>query len=216
LNPSDRAGDNRSPALTSIVDVISRHVTDLALIGPEESPAWLAMLPVPAGWQFGRAENSPVQPTRTAVHRHDPLAGWDACETTTVFRFKGIPPQDIIRFNADCTLRAAGAHHIKIHPLQTLAGAMITAVRSSGYLTLTNQQNVWAQYSTYCTGEDTRGLLVEHGIFAMPDRLAGLRNDLTELSNSIHNAFVNTIEVMPKQGAHRSNSPGTGDLSPQE
>jgi hypothetical protein len=40
-------------------------------------------------------------------YRVDPLAGWDACETINVFRFKGFPPHDIIRFNADCTLRRA-------------------------------------------------------------------------------------------------------------
>jgi hypothetical protein len=87
-----------------------------------------------------------------------------------------------------------------------------TAVRSSGYLTLANQQRIWAQYSTYITGDDTQGLLVEHGIFAVSDRRAGLRDDITELSNAVHDAFVSTVAATPEQNVHASNSPGTGNL----
>lgn len=202
--------------MDSIVDVINRYVTDLALIGPDEPPAWLSALPVPAGWQIGRAENSPVQPTRTTVHRRDPLAGWDACETINVFRFKGVPPHDIIRFNADCTFWACGAQDITIYPLQTPADATMTAVRSSGYLTLADQQSIWTQYSTYIAGDDKQGLLVEHGIFAVSDRQAGLHNDITELSDAVHDAFVTTMAALPEQDVHASSSPGTGDLPPSE
>ena len=60
LNPIDQPADNHRPAVASIVDLVSRHVHELALIGTDELAAWLAALPVPAGWQIGRAENSPV------------------------------------------------------------------------------------------------------------------------------------------------------------
>jgi hypothetical protein len=175
--------------VASIVDAVSRYVTDLTLIGPDELVPWLAALPVPAGWQIGRAENSPVQPTRTTVHRRDSLVGWDTCETINVFRFKGVCPHAIIRFNADCALRAGDAQDITIYPLQTPAEATMTAVRSSGYLTLANQQSIWAQYSTYVAGDDTHGLLVEHGIFAVADHQAHLHNDITELSNAVYDAL---------------------------
>jgi hypothetical protein len=205
------------PSGGDIVDVVSRHVTGLELIGPDELPAWLAALPVPAGWQIGRAENSPVQPTRTTVHRRDHLAGWDACETINVFRFKGVPPHDVIRSNVDCNLRVGGAQDITIHPLQTPADAtMMTAVRSSGYLTLADQQSIWAQYSTYIAGDNTQGLLVEHGMFVVSDRQAGLHDDTTKLSSAIHDAFVSTIAKAPKQDVHASSSLDIGDLPPSK
>jgi hypothetical protein len=191
--------------------MISRYVTDLALIGPDELASWLAALPVPTGWQIGRAENSPVQPTRTIVHCRDSLSGWDACETINVFRFNGAPPHDIVRSNADRTLRAGGAHHITIRPLPTPANATITAVQSSGYLTLANQQSIWAQYSTYIADDDTQGLLIEHGIFTVSDRRADLRDDITELSNAVHDAFVSTMTAAPEQNVRTSSSPGTDD-----
>jgi hypothetical protein len=200
----------------SIVDVVSRHVTDLTLIGPDELAAWLAALPVPAGWQVGRAENSPAQPTRTTVHRRDPLAGWDACETINMFRFKGIPPHDIVRCNADCTLRAYGAHDIVIHPLQTPAGGAMTAVRGSGYLTLTKQQSVWAQHSAYLAGDDTQGLLVERGIFAVLNRQTSLHQDITELSDAVHDAVVSTVMAASEQNLHTSSSLDAGNFLPSK
>jgi hypothetical protein len=202
--------------VASIVDVVSRYVTDLRFVGPDELPAWLNALPVPAGWQIGRAENSPVQPTRTTVHRRDPLVGWDACETINVFHFKGVPPHDIIRFNADCTLRAGGAQDITVFLLQTPADATMTAIRSSGYLTLGDQQSIWIQHSTYIAGDDKQGLLVEHGIFAVSDRQAHLHNDITELTKAVHDAFVSTMAAVPEQDVHASSSPGTHDLPPSE
>lgn len=202
--------------MDSIVEVITRHVTELALIGPDELTGWLAALPVPPGWQIGRAKNSPVQPTRTIVHRRDFLASWDACETINVFRFKGVPPHAAIRLNADCTLQAGGAHAVTIHPLQTPAGTTMTAMRSSGYLTLADYTNIWAQYSTYMTGDDTQGLLVEHGIFVVSDSQAGLRDDITELSDAVHDAFVSTMAAAPEQCAPASSSPDKGDLPPSK
>jgi hypothetical protein len=213
LTSADQPVDNHRPAVDTVVDAISRHVTDLTLVGADELAAWLAALPVPAGWQIGRAQNSPVQPTRTIVHRRDPLTGWDACETIHVFRFNGAPPHDIVRLHADRTLRAGGAHHITSHPLPTPAGAAMTAVRSSGHLTLSNRQRIWAQYSTYIAGDDTQGLLIEHGIFTVPDRQAGLRDDIAELGNAVHDAFVSTMAA-PEQDAHTSSSPGTDHRPP--
>jgi hypothetical protein len=178
--------------------MISRYVTDLALIQADELSTWLVALPVPVGWQIGRAENSPIQPTRTTIHRRDPVAGWDACETINVFRFTGVPPHDIIRGNADYTLRAGGAHDIAIHPVQTPASATMTAIRSSGYLTLANQQSIWAQHSIYIADDDTQGLLIEHGIFTVSNRRASLHNDITELTDAVYDTFVSTMAPAPK------------------
>jgi hypothetical protein len=215
LTPTDQPAENHRPAVASVVDAISRYVIELVLIGSDELSSWLAALPIPAGWQIGRADNSPVQPTRTLVHRRDPLAGWDACETINVFRFKGPAPHDIIRLDADCTLRAGDAHLITVHYLETPTDATITAVRSSGYLTLVDQQSIWTQYSTYLAGDDTEGLLVEHGIFAVSDRVADLHHDITELGDAVHAAFVSTMAPVPAQHARVSGS-GTTELPPSK
>jgi len=195
LTPIDQPTDSHRPAVESVVDAISRYVTGLTLIGPDHPPRWLAALAIPAGWQIGRAENSPVQPTRTAVHRHDPLAGWDACETISVFEFTGESPEEVVRHNADCTLRALGAEDIQTStPVASLIPG-VTAVRCSGHLTLGEQQRIWAQYSTYITGGGTKGLLVEHGIFVKTDHQATLAEDIAQLSNAVQRAFLTTIET---------------------
>ncbi len=213
MNPFDQPADSHRPAVASTVDLVSRHVTDLALVGPKEPPAWLAALAVPPGWQIGRAQNSPVQPTRTAVHGRDPRLGWHACETINVFCFKGVPPHGVIRFNADCTLRTGGAQDITIHHLQVPAEATMTATRSSGDLTLVDQRRIWAQCSTYIAGDDTEGLLVEHGIFAISGHQTGLHDDITKLSNAIHDALVSTMAAAPEQSVQAAGFPAVGDLS---
>jgi hypothetical protein len=38
-----------------------------------------------------------------------PDGWWDGCETITVFGFTGIPPEDVVRDNADRTVRDLGA-----------------------------------------------------------------------------------------------------------
>ena len=212
MTSTDKPADNHRPAVASIVDVISRYVTDLTFIGPDELSAWLPGLPVPSGWHVGRAANSPVQPTRTTVHRRDPLAGWDACETVNVFRFKRIPPPDVIRFNVASILRAGGAQDVTVHAMQTPAKATMSAARSTGYLTLANQQSIWAQYSAYIAGDHTRGLLVEHCIFAVSNRQPSLCDDITELSNAIQHAFASIIAAGPEQNAHAPGSLCKGDL----
>ncbi|KAA8957658.1 MAG: hypothetical protein F6Q13_16350 [Mycobacterium sp.] len=193
LIPTDPPADSHPPAVESVVDAIGRYVADLTLIGPDHSPGWLAALPSPTGWQIGRAENSPVQPTRTAVHRHDPFAGWDACETISVFEFTGEPPEEVVRHNADCTLRTLGADDIIVStPIASLIPG-VTAVRCSGHITLGDQQRVWAQFSTYMSG-GTKGLLVEHGIFVKIDHQATLTEDIAQLSNTVQGAFLTSID----------------------
>jgi hypothetical protein len=88
----------------------------------------------------------------------------------------------------------------------------MTAIRSSGYLTLADQQSIWAQYSTYIAGDDTQGLLIEHGIFSVADCRASLRNDIVELSNALYDAFVSTMAAAPMARVHASSNLRTGNL----
>jgi hypothetical protein len=91
-------------------------------------------------------------------------------------------------------LRAVDAKGITIDTLQTPSTAsLMTAMRSSGYFNLADQQSIWAQYSTYIAGDNTRGLLVEHSIFVKADCVPALTDDITRLSHTIHNAFDHRV-----------------------
>jgi hypothetical protein len=92
----------------------------------------------------------------------------------------------------------------------------MTAVRSSGYLVPAEQRSIWAQYSAYLAGDDTQGLLVEQGIFAVSDRQAHLRNDTIELSNAVHHALVSTMTAAPAQSVRTGDLSAEGDLSLSE
>jgi hypothetical protein len=173
----------------SVADAISGYVTDLARVPPHELPRWLPGLQVAAGWQVGRAETSTVQPTRIAVYRHQLSTGWDACETINVFTFTGSPPVDIVRLNADCSLRALGADDITVRMLHTPSTTPIAPMRSSGYFNLTEHQRIWAQYSTYIADDDTPGLLVEQSIFVRMERLRTLTDDITQPGDALHDSF---------------------------
>lgn len=62
-----------------------------------------------------------------------PDGGWDGCKTITVFGFTGIPPEDVVRENADRTLRDLAATGITTERVDTSALLGALAVRSSGY-----------------------------------------------------------------------------------
>jgi hypothetical protein len=173
----------------SVADAISGYITDLARVPPDELFVWLPELQVAAGWQVGRAENSVVQPTRIAVHGHDLNAGWNACEILNMFTFAGSPPTDTVRLNADCSLRALGADDITVGTLHPSSTTPMAAMRSSGYFNLTEHQRIWAQYSTYIADDDTPGLLVEQSVFVRMERLPTFADDITQLSDALHNAF---------------------------
>jgi hypothetical protein len=164
-------------------------------------------LGVAAGWQVGRAENSASQPTRIAVYSHDPSAGWDACETIDVFTFTGRPPDDIVRLNADCSLRALGADGITIRPLVVPSTAPMGATRTTGYFNLTEHQRIWAQYSVYIAYADTSALLAEQSVFVRTERLTSLSDDITQLTDDLHNAFKQHVRL-PDPSLERRGGPG--------
>jgi hypothetical protein len=138
-----------------VADAISGYVTDLVRVPSDELSVWLPQLRVAAEWQVGRAANSTVQPTRIADYSHDANAGWDACETIDVFTFTGSPPVDIVRLNADCSLRALGALDITVRTLHTPSATPMAAMRSSGCFNPTEHQRIWAQYSVGRNHADT-------------------------------------------------------------
>ncbi|WP_170092301.1 hypothetical protein [Mycobacteroides abscessus] len=184
----------RLPSVESVVDAVAPYVTDLNLIPPRETPEWLQHLAVPAGWQIVHLDTGSIQPTRTAVTGPRGDGGWDGCETLSVYRFTGAPPRSVVFENNDCTLRGLGGESLTTHMLTAPAGQKVCAVRSTGYFTAAGRR-MWAQYSTYVVDGRTPGgsWLALHGLFVSADSRAGLRDDVTALSDAVHEEFLTAV-----------------------
>jgi hypothetical protein len=177
----------------SMIGVVGRHVDDLIQFGPGNEPGWLIQLGIPAGWQIAHIADNAVEPSRIAVRGKQPDGGWDACETISVFRFTGVPPADAVRNNAACTLRDLGAADVTTQVLGTPLLPAAIAVRSNGYFGVAGLW-IWAQYSTYVFGSNSpgRGRLIEHAVFVESACLRSLRDDIAQLTNAVHQAFMST------------------------
>jgi hypothetical protein len=128
---------------------------------------------------------------------HRPEGGWDGCETISVFAFTGVPPQDVVRENSDCTLRDLDADSITTYTLNAPTDPEVSAVRSSGYLSAAARR-IWAQYSTYLAGSvgpDT-GIVIEHVVFIDAGCRARLRDDIADLSDAVHEAFLARLDTV--------------------
>jgi hypothetical protein len=185
------AEGQRLAGVASLAGEVARHVKHFTHPGADPAPRWLAQLGLPAGWQIGHLANNPIEPSRIAVCGQQPDGGWDGCETISVFRFTGIPPDDVVRDNADRTLRDLAAVGITRALVDTtdLPGSL--AGRSSGSFQITGRW-VWAQYSTYVYGstEPSQGRLIEHTIFVEAGSQARLGSDAAELTSAVYRAFV--------------------------
>jgi hypothetical protein len=179
----------RVAAVSSIAAVAARHVGDLAELVAADLPEPLTRLGAPPGWRLANLAGSPVAPARVLVCGQHPDGSWDGCETIRAFGFTGALPADVVRANADCTLRGLAAEHVTVGALAAPPAA--TAVRSSGTFT-TAGRRYWAQFSTYLANPtaSTRGLLLEHSIITAAHCRAGLGEDISNLSNALHHAFL--------------------------
>jgi hypothetical protein len=191
-NPDWPAELHRLTTVSSVVDAVSRHVSDLTPVSANDLPRWLLRLALPPGWRLVDLSGHPPPPTRIAVYGQRSDGGWDGCETISVFRFTGTLPADVVRDNADCTLRDLHAKNISTIALPTPPEPGATAVRSDGYFNADGRQ-IWARYSIYVAGTNTpgQGMLVDQGIFIEPRyRRRGLWNDIEQLGNAIHIPFL--------------------------
>jgi hypothetical protein len=184
----------RMPSVDSVVDAVAPYITDLALVPPRGTPEWLQQSAVPNGWQVVHLDTGSVQPTRTAVTAPRDDGGWGGCETISVYRFTGSPPCSIVTRHNDCTLRGFGGESLTTHPLTAPAVQKVCAVRSTGYFTAAGRR-MWAQYSTYIFGSETTSgaWLTLHGLFVSSDARARLRDDVTALSDAVHEAFLTAV-----------------------
>ncbi|HJT95552.1 MAG TPA: hypothetical protein VJ777_27035 [Mycobacterium sp.] len=195
-------GEERRPeAVSSVIEVVGRHVSELTPVPPEDLPMCLPGLSIPWGWRIGHPENSPVLPTRVAVCGRDSVPGWDGCEIINAFSFTGFAAESEVRKNADCTLRDFNASSIASYTLAAPSEPGVAAVRTSGYFDLVGRR-IWAQYSTYVCGSETPrdGLLIEHCIFVGSDSRARLRDDVSELSDAVHEAFLTLLDTVDDDG----------------
>jgi hypothetical protein len=189
------AEQRRAAAVSSIAAVAGRHVDDLAELPAEDLPAPLRRLGAPPEWRLANLAGSPVQPARVAVYGQQPDGSWDGCETIRAFGFTGALPADVVRDNAACTLRDLNAENITAGALAAPPAPAATAVRSSGYFIIAGR-GVWAQFSTYLANPTpaARGLLIEHSLVIDSGCRARLDDDIINLSNSIHHAFLAAIK----------------------
>jgi hypothetical protein len=208
---------NRLVSVSTVADVLARNIADLAPVASGELPAWLRRLRLPLGWRLAQFDASPSQLARMAVCGPHPDGRWDGCETVSLFRFTGTASEPLVLDTLDRMLRDLGAEAITIYPLSVPSNGLATAVRSSGYVSVAGQR-ISLQYSTYLAGSEANGagMLIEHAIFVDSTRQASLRDDITKLSNAIHDAFTCAVAAPAEQNVDRSVSLGVGDLPRSE
>jgi len=127
--------DNRLLTATSVVDQMRQHVNNLTTVAPEDLPEWLNHLEIPNGWIAAQTTAGSTPLSRVILCGHRPEGGWDGCETLSVFRFGGAAPKDLLRENADRTLRDLDADSVSTFSLFAEAESSASAARSSGYFT---------------------------------------------------------------------------------
>jgi hypothetical protein len=196
-NPGWPAELDRLTAVSSVVDVVSRHVSDLTPVSANDLPRWLRRLALPPDWRLADLSGHPPPPTRIAVYGQRSDGGWDGCETISVFTFTGILPADVVRDNIDGALRDLHAERITTIALPTPPEPGVTAARSDGYFNAGGRR-IWARYSSYVAGTNTpgQGMLVHQSVFIKvrhrraPYRPSELWNDIEQLGNAIHIPFL--------------------------
>jgi hypothetical protein len=191
-NPEWPAEFRRLTTVSSVVDAASHHVSGLTPVSANDLPRWLRRLALPPGWHLVDLSGHPPPPTRIAVYGQHSDGSWDGCETISVFRFTGTLPADVVRDNADCTLRDLHAERITTIALPAPPAPGVTAMRSSGDF-IADGRRIWARYSIYVAGTNTpsQGMLVNQGVFIEARlRRRGLWNDIEQLGNAIHIPFL--------------------------
>jgi hypothetical protein len=156
----------------------------------------LTELGVPPGWRIGQLADARIAPSRIAVCGEQPGGTFDGCETISVFAFSGHPPEDVVRNNADRTLRDLGATGITAQIVELSSSPDVIAARSSGYFAAAGLW-MWAQYSFYVYGSSSpqRGRLIEQAVFVESGSLPRLTGGVAQLTQNLRDALGSISET---------------------
>jgi hypothetical protein len=184
-----------APVSTVIVE-IAAQVTDLAPATIDDLPEALGELTAPDGWLAGRVDGQP-EVVRAAVAGPQPDRSWSVVETVSAFRFTGIPTSGVIVTHNDRPLRELHADNITTHRLEAPPDPAVTAVRSTGYFTVAGKRTR-GQVSTYVAGSRRAGggLLVEQLLLAEAPWRVRLRDDVDQLTDTVHEAFLAYLDTV--------------------
>jgi hypothetical protein len=179
---------------SSLVDAFyeDEDIEDVVALSGAEVPEWLQRLSIPMNWQLVGLPDVPDQLiARMAVCGPLGNGEWEAADTISVFGYTGWPVFYDVFHNADRTLRDLNATGIGVQALPVPPIQWTAAVRSSG-IALIGDRSVWVQQSNYVAGSEQphAGRLIVHSLFvdtACRDRLA---EDVTQLSDAVHQGFV--------------------------
>jgi hypothetical protein len=179
--------------------VAARHLHDLTELSADDVPHPLTMVGAPPGWRLAQLTGGAAGPARMLVYGPRPDGSWDGCDTIRAFTFTGHLDPDVVRANADRTLRSLAGEHIHTGALAAPASAI--AVRSTGHFIA--GRRFWAQLSTYLANPAPQmqpqmpGFLVEHSIMVDANVAAGLSDDITRLTDAVHHAFLTIVDHAP-------------------
>jgi hypothetical protein len=188
------AEHQRLAAVPSLMTIAAPYVNELAELRADGLPESLRQLGAPAGWRRADLTASPAAPARMIVFGPHPDGSWDGCDTIRAFAFAGALPAEVLHANADCTLRGLAAQQVTAEMLAAPPAPAAIAVRSSGHFIAAGRR-YWAQFSTYLANPTStaRGLLLEHSVITDADCYAALRDDITQLSNAVHHAYLAAV-----------------------
>jgi hypothetical protein len=190
------AEKRRLAAVSSMATVLAGCVDGLAQLRGDTTPRWLTELGVPPGWRIGQLADARIAPSRIAVCGEQPGGTFDGCETISVFAFSGHPPEDVVRNNADRTLRDLGATGITAQIVELSSSPDVIAARSSGYFAAAGLW-MWAQYSFYVYGSSSpqRGRLIEQAVFVESGSLPRLTGGVAQLTRNLRDALGSISET---------------------
>jgi hypothetical protein len=162
----------------------------------DDLPEALGELTAPDGWLAGRVDGQ-SEVVRAAVAGPQPDRSWSMVETVSAFRFTGIPTSGVIVTHNDRPLRELHADSITTHRLEAPPDPAVTAVRSTGYFTVAGKRT-WGQVSTYVAGSRRAGggLLVEQLLLAEAPWRVRLRDDVDQLTDTVHEAFLAYLDTV--------------------
>lgn len=200
--PARRPDARPVDALRSVVGAIAPLVQNLTLSVTANAPEWLRRMPIPDGWQLVQVDCGAVQPTRTAVCGERQAGGWHGCDTVSLYVFSGnVPPELIVQANSstllDLQAESVTTRHLAGGRRVSCDGGSSVGARSSGYLTLADRR-MWAQYSSYYSPGTApgAGVLLSHNLFIGADVRARLRDDIGDLSDTVHSAFLAATDTV--------------------